>query len=96
MFSRNLHPMPLPGVIGRIVGDEAVLVITGKGEVKVLNEVGARVWSLSDGTRSICEIAEVVCSEFKVDSKVAEDDILAFVQQMFDRGVFTAVDLVAD
>jgi hypothetical protein len=40
-------------VRGRRLEHEAVVVLPDKGEVKVLNEVGAQIWALADGTRSV-------------------------------------------
>lgn len=90
MLLVNVIPVPNPEVVGRIVDNEAVLVLPGKGEVKVLNEVGARIWSLVDGHRSIKEIAAQINAEFKVSQTKAENDALAFIQQLMDKGIIAA------
>ena len=36
-------PVMLPTVVGRVVDEEAVLVLPEQGQVKVLNQVGARI-----------------------------------------------------
>jgi hypothetical protein len=89
MLSVNKIPVPNPEVVGRIVDNEAVLVLPGKGEVKVLNEVGARIWSLVDGHRSVKEIAEQIFAEFKVSLPEAEQDVADFIQQLLDKGIIT-------
>jgi hypothetical protein len=90
MFSVDAVPVPNPQVVGRIVDNEAVLVLAGKGEVKVLNEVGARIWSLVDGHRSIKEIAGVIIAEFDISQSEAERDALAFIQQLADKEILSA------
>jgi hypothetical protein len=87
MLSVNMVPVPNPEVVGRIVDNEAVLVLPGKGEVKVLNEVGSLIWSLVDGRRSIKEIAAQINAEYKVSQPEAENDALAFIQQLMDKGI---------
>jgi len=87
MLSVNMVPVPNPEVVGRIVDNEAVLVLPGKGEVKVLNEVGSLIWSLVDGRRSIKEIATQINAEYKVSQPEAENDALAFIQQLMDKGI---------
>ncbi len=40
-------------VIGEPVDDGAIIVIPDKGKVKVLNEVGTRIWQLINSQRSV-------------------------------------------
>ena len=89
MFSVDSVPLPNKEVIGRIVDNEAVLVSPGKGEIKVLNEVGTRIWSLIDGQRSVKDIAAIIHLEFKVSPAEAEDDTLAFIRQLVDKHIIT-------
>jgi hypothetical protein len=89
MVSVNSVPVPNQQVIGRIVDNEAVLVSPGKGEVKVLNEVGSRIWSLIDGQRSVEDIAGCICLEFKVSLVDAENDTMAFIRQLADKNIIS-------
>ena len=83
----NQIPKPVSGVTGQIVDGEAVLVLPDKAEVKVLNEVGARIWELVDGTLTIAEIAELLTQEFEVDIQKAQNDAVIFLQQLTQKGV---------
>ena len=83
----NQIPKPVSGVTGQVVDGEAVLVLPDKGEVKVLNEVGARIWELSDGARTIAEISEQIAQEFDVDIQKAQNDAVIFLQQLEQKGV---------
>ena len=78
----NQYPTPHSQVAGRVIDGEAVLVLADSGQVQVLNEVGARIWELADGTRSLAEIVDVVTSEFEVDAADATADVLAFVERL--------------
>ena len=82
-------PIPNPSVIARGVENEAVLLLPEQGEVKVLNEVGARIWFLVDGSRSIADIAAVISAEYEVALSEAEEDTLAFLQELAERGLVT-------
>lgn len=88
-LSLDTIPVPNPNVVGRVVADEAVLVLPDKGTVKVLNEVGARIWSLVDGVRSAREIALLIFSEYNVEQAAAEEDTLVFLGDLADRDVLT-------
>lgn len=82
-------PIPNPAVVARSVENEAVLLLPEQGEVKVLNEVGARIWMLVDGSRSIADIAVVISAEYDVALSDAEADTLAFLQSLAERGLVT-------
>lgn len=87
MTTLNQIPKPIAGVTGQVVDGEAVLVLPEKGEVKVLNEVGARIWELVDGTRKIGQIAEQLTEDFEVDIQKAQNDVVEFLQQLEQKGV---------
>ncbi len=53
MISLDSYPVPTAAVVGRLVENEAVLVLPEKAQVKVLNQVGARIWALADGRRTL-------------------------------------------
>lgn len=89
MLSTTLYLAAQPGIVGQILNDEAVLLLPGQGEVKVLNAVGARIWSLADGTRTIAQIAAVIAAEYTVDLPQAEADTLAFVAELVRREMVT-------
>ena len=80
-------PTRNPDIIGRTVDDETVLVLPEKGQVKVLNEVGGVIWELTDGKRSIKQIAQEISSQFTVDQLTAEADTLEFFADLIDRDI---------
>lgn len=91
-------PVPAKDVVSRIVQSqpggryEAVLVLPARGKVQVLNELGARIWSLTDGKRSVSEIAAAICLEYAVDSETAERDTLEFLEDLLERGVVQIIE----
>ena len=87
MTNLNSIPCRVEGVLGRVVDGEAVLVLPMKGKVKVLNEVGAFIWSNVDGVNSVRDISEFIFTEYEVDRKEAEEDALSFLIDLEERGV---------
>ena len=73
------YPVPHNQVAGRIIDDEAVIVLSESGEVQVLNAVGARIWELADGSRSLAQIIEQIVREFDVSLEQATTDVVEFV-----------------
>ncbi len=88
-IDKNTIPHPNPDIIGRVVDNEAVLVMPQQGKVKVLNEVGAAIWELVDGQRSIHQIAEEICTQFEIDQATAEADTLKFIADLVEREMVT-------
>jgi hypothetical protein len=86
-FTPETVPIPNPQVVSRIAGDEAVLLHPLQGKVSVLNDVGATVWELIDGHRSIRQIAILVSRQFDIDPHTAEADTLNFLAELAERGV---------
>jgi hypothetical protein len=80
-------PVHAPGVIGRLIDGEMVLVHPAQGMVRVLNQVGARLWELVDGQRSVDEIAAGLAVEYRVSPDRARSDALAFCADLMNRGV---------
>ncbi len=87
MRNSNLYPSPHPQVAGRLVDDQALLVLCEEGRVNVYNTVGTRVWELADGTRTLAAIVETVLAEYDVDRDRAEADVAAFVDLLVARNM---------
>jgi hypothetical protein len=79
------HPRPTAQARGRILDQEAVIVLPAKGEVKVLNEVGAYIWALADGSRSVHEIAVAVAERYDVSPVQAEVDTVEFLSTLREK-----------
>ena len=78
-------------VVGRIYDQEGVLVNTRKAQIKVINEVGAYIWSIVDGVRSVQEIARVVSTQYDVELDQAEQDTLEFVRDLSQKGLIETI-----
>ena len=89
MIDLTTIPIQNPSILSRMADDEAVLVAPKQGKVKVLNEVGAAIWDLTDGKRNIKGIAAEICAQFDVEQSTAERDTLAFIAELLDREIVT-------
>lgn len=70
------------------MGDDGGLVVMPtQREVKVLNPVGIKVYSMLDGTHSEDQIAEAVADEFEVAIEQAAEDVRAFVGELRRNGM---------
>jgi hypothetical protein len=89
MLTLDSCPVPTASVQGRRLENEAVLVYPDKGDVIVINDVGAEVWSLADGRRSIRDIVAAVRARYAMTPAEAEADALAFIADLQAKGVMT-------
>jgi Coenzyme PQQ synthesis protein D (PqqD) len=88
----NRFPAPHSQVAGRVIDAEAVLVLAESGQVHILNEVGARVWELADGTRSLAQIVAEVVNEFDVGAEEATSDVLSFIDHLVAERIVIVQD----
>ena len=71
----------------RVIDGEAIVVLPAKSEVKVLSEVGSKIWQLMDGTATVAEICEKICKEYDVSAEVALSDLMDFMKELGDQGM---------
>jgi len=87
MIDLDVYPVKSPEAYGKIVDSEAVLVMTQLGQVKVLNDVGARIWSLANGSNSIGDIVNQIYAEYQVDQEQAQRDTSEFIDSLVHIGI---------
>ena len=80
-------PEKSPDLIWRSLDDGTVIINPEQGDVKVLNEVGARVWELVDGQRSIDQIALEITQDYEVSLDDANKDLKDYLNVMIDQGL---------
>ena len=82
--------------ISRAVGNGTVLIpvgetITDLDALYALNEVGSRLWELTDGEMTLKDLAARVAEEFGISAEKAQQDVLAFIEQLRDINAIQAV-----
>jgi hypothetical protein len=87
----NLTFRRSPAVVSRKIAGEYILVPLSQGQggesLFTLNETGARIWELLEGSLSGKDIAAALVEEFEVSDDKAEADVLEFLGQMQTAGV---------
>jgi len=86
------YPVPHPQVAARVVDGEAVIILADSGEVNVLNPVGTRIWELTDGARTVQQIADTIVAEYDVAPEAALQDVTEFLQTLADANMLTLQD----
>jgi len=78
-------PIRSPSTASQIIDGEAVIIVPSEQMVNVLNPVGSRIWDLTDGKRSLAEIAEILTQEFNVSYKTALKDAIEFTGDLAEK-----------
>lgn len=88
-----------PDVVARKVAEEFILVPVRRrpedmGAVYCLNSVGARIWELVDGCKTVDDITQTILSEYDVKPSQGLADLLRFLDLLKGIGVIVAVNHV--
>lgn len=68
------------------VATGSVLLVKGLDAYE-LEGVGARVWTLCDGSHDVDQIVDIISSEYKVERGVALNDVTAFTVSLQKAGL---------
>jgi pyrroloquinoline quinone biosynthesis protein D len=67
------------GVLAQEAHGRTVLLRLEDGGYYALDEVGAVIWELCDGTRAVAEIVALLCEEFDAPESTVREDVLEFI-----------------
>ena len=76
-----------PQVMTREVDNEIVLLDLKSGLYFGLDGVGKRIWESIDDDKNLREAVATIIAEYDVEQKQAEDDVLAFAEELLSRGL---------
>lgn len=76
-----------PDIVSRTIEDETILMPIYKTSDEIsciytLNEIGARIWELIDGKRSLCKIKKTLLGEFDVTEKELSKKLGKFLKDL--------------
>jgi hypothetical protein len=78
-----------PTALSRAFDHEVAVILPTASAVRVLNEIGARIWALADG-RTLAEILEILLNEYDVERIQLRVDAEAFLSELQNRGLLEA------
>ena len=76
-----------PDAASRTYDGQATIVLPSRAEVKVLNEIGSRVWDAIDGRRTLAQILETLIEDYDIPREQAERDMIEFVGELRTQGM---------
>jgi hypothetical protein len=69
------------------LGEEAAVLNLKNSVYYGLDSVGARVWTLLQQPRSVSELRDTLVSEYDVEARRCEQDLLALLETMRNEGL---------
>jgi hypothetical protein len=79
------RPRRRDDVLAQTAGDTVVLLTPDTGAYYTLNEVGGRIWELSDGTRTVAEIARLMGEEYEAPVAEIQADALDILADLHEE-----------
>lgn len=71
---------------GADVAGEGTLIVVDKGQIFELNLLGAEIWKLCDGEKSVAEIVVELLASYDIEREELEGDIREFLGDVEERG----------
>jgi len=71
---------------GRDAGEEGTLILVDAGQIFELNLLGADIWKLCDGGRTVDDIVDRLLEEYDVEREELASDVQRFLEEMKGRG----------
>ncbi len=76
-----------PEAAFRVYEGKATVVLPGRGEVNVVNDIGTRIWEAIDGKKTLKEILDTVVEEYDISHEQARSDLDDFVASLDEHGM---------
>lgn len=83
------RPRQTEQVVASELDGEAVLLNLTTEEYYSLNDVGTRMWELTDGQHTIGDIVETILSEYDAERDAVTADVLALFDELAEEGLIT-------
>lgn len=85
-----MKPKQQDGVLAQEAHGKTVLLRVSDGGYYALDDVGAVIWELCDGSRTVDDLVTAVCAEFDGPPDVVRADVLAFVEDLTREELLSA------
>jgi len=92
MIALDSYPIQRSDILSKRLGEEMIFVLADKHQAKVVNESGAFIWSMLDGSHRVDEIAQKITAEYEGDYEQIIIDLVDFLEQMLAKEIIMISD----
>ena len=82
MRDLDSRPVRAPRVLAQASGPTLILLDPDSGECYTLDEVGARIWDLCDGTRPVADVVALLHADFDAPIAAIQADVLELLDDL--------------
>jgi hypothetical protein len=86
-MTEEVEDCPLQSFDVNVDSDSDGILLVRGIEAFELDAVGASIWQLCDGTRSVHAIAKAITVEYEVDQQTAQQDVAQLVAELRSTGL---------
>jgi Coenzyme PQQ synthesis protein D (PqqD) len=86
-ITADSRPRKSSQVINQRASGSLVLLDLERGEYYALEEVGARVWNLCDGSHMVSDVVSIICQEYEAARDKVEADVLELLTDLADANL---------
>lgn len=87
--AETYRPQHATHVVAKTIDEVAVLLNLTNEMYYSLNEVGARVWELADGQRTIATIVDTLAGEYDAERGQIAEDVRSLLAALAAEGLIT-------
>jgi len=80
------YPLRNPDIVARKEEKEALLFNPADGNMLCVNSTGTVIWDLSDGTKTIPEMAAAIADQYEINVDQAEKDCRSYLADIERSG----------
>ena len=85
------RPRHVAHVLSQRVSGRLVLLDARSGAYYSLDDVGARVWELCDGSRTVADAVATISGEYAADAATVETDVLTLLDDLVRERLIQAL-----
>jgi coenzyme PQQ synthesis protein D (PqqD) len=82
MIALDIRPLRANGILAQRNADSLILLNPDSGQYFTLDEVGARVWELCDGSHPVAEVVSTLHAEYDAPVKSIQTDVLELLEDL--------------
>ena len=90
-FDRNSRVQRKADVPWKQLDETVVILDLASGDFFELDEVAGHIWKALDGAATLAEIGQALATEYGIANDTALSDVMAFVGDLWDKGVVVRV-----
>lgn len=83
-------------VAGEVVDGEAVIINLSNGMYYTMDKVGAEIWQLIEGRRSVSDMADDIAMRYSVERQTVVEDLERIISELMGEALVIEEESIAD